>query len=105
MPKVLIADDSMAVRKVAERLLVQAGLEVALASSGEEALAWLAKERADVIISDVIMPGLNGPDVYEQISQVAGTSTTVTPMRRRRTSVRTSAPAHASAKAASSIRM
>jgi CheY-like chemotaxis protein len=63
MPKVLIADDSMAVRKVAERLLVQAGLEVALASSGEEALAWLAKEKADLIISDVIMPGRNGYDV------------------------------------------
>jgi len=63
MPRVLIADDSMAVRKVAERLLVQAGLEVALASSGEEALAWLAKERADVIISDVSMPGRSGYDV------------------------------------------
>lgn len=63
MPKVLIADDSMAVRKVAERLLVQAGLEVALASSGEEALAWLAKEKPDVIISDVIMPGRSGYDV------------------------------------------
>lgn len=63
MPKVLIADDSMAVRKVAERLLVQAGHEVALASSGEEALAWLAKEKADVIISDVIMPGRSGYDV------------------------------------------
>lgn len=63
MPKVLVADDSMAVRKVAERLLVQAGLEVALASSGEEALAWLAKEKPDVIISDVIMPGRSGYDV------------------------------------------
>jgi CheY-like chemotaxis protein len=63
MPRVLIADDSMAVRKVAERLLKQAGLEVALAASGEEALAWLAKEQADVIISDVIMPGRSGYDV------------------------------------------
>jgi CheY-like chemotaxis protein len=76
MARVLIADDSMAVRKVAERLLVQAGLEVALASSGEEALAWLAKERADVIISDVIMPGRSGYDVCTFVRSQAGLSDT-----------------------------
>ena len=76
MPKVLIADDSMAVRKVAERLLVQAGHEVALASSGEEALAWLAKERADVIISDVIMPGRSGYDVCTFVRSQAGLADT-----------------------------
>ena len=76
MPRVLIADDSMAVRKVAERLLVQAGLEVALASSGEEALAWLAKERADVIISDVIMPGRSGYDVCTFVRSQAGLADT-----------------------------
>jgi len=76
MPRVLIADDSMAVRKVAERLLVQAGLEVALASSGEEALAWLAKEKADVIISDVIMPGRSGYDVCTFVRSQAGLADT-----------------------------
>lgn len=76
MPKVLIADDSMAVRKVAERLLVQAGLEVALASSGEEALAWLSKERADVIVSDVIMPGRSGYDVCAFVRSQAGLADT-----------------------------
>lgn len=76
MAKVLIADDSMAVRKVAERLLVQAGLEVALASSGEEALAWLAKEKADVIVSDVIMPGRSGYDVCTFVRSQAGLADT-----------------------------
>jgi CheY-like chemotaxis protein len=76
MAKVLIADDSMAVRKVAERLLMQAGLEVALASSGEEALAWLAKEKADVIISDVIMPGRSGYDVCTFVRSQAGLADT-----------------------------
>ena len=41
MPKVLVADDSITVRKVAERLLTEAGMEVALAASGEEAMAYL----------------------------------------------------------------
>ena len=56
MPNVLIADDSIAVRKVAERLLVEAGLGVTLVANGEEALAYLAKETPDLVVSDVIMP-------------------------------------------------
>src|SRR5919204_2398563 len=61
--KVLVADDSVTVRKIAERQLTEAGYEVALAASGEEALAWLENERPDLIISDVIMPNKNGYDV------------------------------------------
>lgn len=63
MPKILIADDSIAVRKVAERLLTEAGLGVTLAANGEEALAYLAKERPDVVVSDVIMPDKSGYEV------------------------------------------
>jgi CheY-like chemotaxis protein len=63
MPKVLIADDSIAVRKVAERLLTEAGMGVALAANGEEALAYLAKETPDLVVSDVIMPDKSGYEV------------------------------------------
>ncbi|MGH7217587.1 MAG: response regulator [Nitrospiraceae bacterium] len=63
MPKVLVADDSIAVRKVAERLLTEAGLGVVLAANGEEALAYLAKEKPDLILSDVIMPDKSGYEV------------------------------------------
>ncbi len=72
MPKILIADDSIAVRKVAERLLTEAGLVVTLAANGEEALAYLAKERPDLIVSDVIMPDKSG---YEVCAFVRGTPT------------------------------
>jgi CheY-like chemotaxis protein len=75
MPKILIADDSIAVRKVAERLLTEAGLVVALAANGEEALAYLAKERPDLIVSDVIMPDKSG---YEVCAFVRGTTTLAT---------------------------
>ena len=71
MPKILVADDSIAVRKVAERLLTEAGFGVALAANGEEALAYLAKERPDVIVSDVIMPDKSG---YEVCAFVRGHS-------------------------------
>ncbi|MDF0666970.1 MAG: response regulator [Nitrospira sp.] len=72
MPKILIADDSIAVRKVAERLLTEAGLGVTLAANGEEALAYLAKERPDVVVSDVIMPDKSG---YEVCAFVRGNAT------------------------------
>src|SRR6476620_6391413 len=63
MPKVLVADDSIAVRKVAERLLTEAGIGVTLAANGEEALAFLSKEVPDLIVSDVIMPDKSGYEV------------------------------------------
>jgi CheY-like chemotaxis protein len=72
MPKILVADDSIAVRKVAERLLTEAGLSVTLAANGEEALAYLAKERPDVVVSDVIMPDKSG---YEVCAFVRGHAT------------------------------
>jgi len=72
MPKILVADDSIAVRKVAERLLSEAGLGVTLAANGEEALAYLAKERPDVVVSDVIMPDKSG---YEVCAFVRGNAT------------------------------
>ncbi|MDH4082361.1 MAG: response regulator [Nitrospira sp.] len=72
MPKILIADDSIAVRKVAERLLTEAGLGVTLAANGEEALAYLAKERPDLVVSDVIMPDKSG---YEVCAFVRGNPT------------------------------
>jgi CheY-like chemotaxis protein len=76
MPKILVADDSITVRKVAERLLTEAGMEVALAASGEEALAWLANERPDFIISDVIMPDKSGYDVCKFVRSHAELSKT-----------------------------
>ncbi|GMV51434.1 response regulator [Nitrospirales bacterium NOB] len=69
MPKILIADDSIAVRKVAERLLTEAGMGVTLAANGSEALALVSKDRPDVIVSDVIMPDKSG---YEVCSFIRG---------------------------------
>ncbi len=63
MSKILVVDDSIAVRKVAERLLMEAGFEVVLAANGEEALAHLAKDGVDVIVCDVIMPDKSGYEI------------------------------------------
>jgi CheY-like chemotaxis protein len=76
MPTVLIADDSLSVRKVAERLLLEAGLEVALAANGEEALTWMSNKRPDLVIADVIMPDKSGFEVCAFIRSHASLSDT-----------------------------
>jgi DNA-binding response OmpR family regulator len=76
MPKVLIADDSLSVRKVAERLLTAAGFDVALAANGEEALAGLASNHPDLLIADVIMPDKSGFEVCAQVRSHATFSST-----------------------------
>ena len=63
MPKILIADGSMTVRKVAERLLTTEGFEVTCVSTVEEALKVLAKERPDLVISEAMMPDRSGYEV------------------------------------------
>ena len=63
MPTILIADDSLSVRKIAERILMEAGLDVALAATGEEAMTWMSNKRPDLVIADVIMPAKSGFEV------------------------------------------
>lgn len=65
--KVLLVDDEEEfVSALAERLTLR-GLEVETALDGEEALAKLHDRPPDVVILDVMMPGLGGLDVLRQI--------------------------------------
>jgi len=66
--RILFVEDEDAVRVVAARLLRARGYEVIEAADGEEALA-LAEEHAgeiDLMISDVIMPGIDGPTLLKK---------------------------------------
>jgi len=76
MPTVLIADDSLSVRKVAERLLIAAGFDVALAANGEEALERFSASQPDVLIADVIMPDKSGFEVCAHVRSHATLSGT-----------------------------
>ncbi|MDJ0848040.1 MAG: response regulator [Myxococcota bacterium] len=60
--RVLIVDDDEDVRQICEIAARKLGQwEVSLASGGEEALARVRAERPDVILLDVMMPGMDGP--------------------------------------------
>jgi signal transduction histidine kinase/ActR/RegA family two-component response regulator len=61
--RVLLVEDDPHVRAVAERVLQAAGYGVQTASGGREALAYLEASGYDVLVTDVVMPGINGVEL------------------------------------------
>ena len=59
--RVLVIDDEAGVRRIFSRLLSRAEMDVTEACDGFEALAILEKQRFDVILSDITMPGVQKP--------------------------------------------
>jgi chemosensory pili system protein ChpA (sensor histidine kinase/response regulator) len=66
---VLVADDSAAVRGAALRLLTDAGYNVLLAKDGAEALSMVREEHPDLVVLDLLMPGMTGFDVLRTVLQ------------------------------------
>lgn len=65
--RLLVVDDEPAVRDALARALRLEGYEVELAADGREALAALAARPADVVVLDVLMPGLDGLEVCRRL--------------------------------------
>jgi CheY-like chemotaxis protein/predicted regulator of Ras-like GTPase activity (Roadblock/LC7/MglB family) len=65
MPKVLVIDDSVSVRKVVERALAGRQIDVVCAASGSEALEQVERDAPDVIVCDVVMPDRDGYEICE----------------------------------------
>ncbi len=65
--KILVIDDDESLRRVLEYNLAQEGYAVLTAGSGEQGLELLKKEGADVVVTDVRMPGMGGLQVMEAI--------------------------------------
>jgi hypothetical protein len=64
---VLVTDDNAINRKVAKLFLTTAGLEVAEACNGAEALAKLGSERFDIVLMDIHMPVMDGVEAIKRI--------------------------------------
>ena len=69
--KILLVDDDLHNLNVLARFLRAEGYQVAEASSGTDALRLLEGNHFDLIISDVIMPGVNGLQVLDSVRSVA----------------------------------
>src|SRR5262249_36174136 len=65
MPKVLIVDDSLTVRKVVERILESRQLEVLQASLGTEAIERIQRDQPDLVVCDVLLPDKEGYEVCQ----------------------------------------
>lgn len=67
MPHILIIDDDIHIGNTIEESLSREGYEVSRAYSGTEALYTLAKERPDLVLLDLMLPGLSGEEVLPKI--------------------------------------
>lgn len=67
--KVLLVDDSEFLRTSNESALCQAGFRVSTAADGEEALQLANDELPDIILLDMMLPKISGPDVLRALKK------------------------------------
>lgn len=73
MAKILVADDDAEIRKVISSILTLQGLEVIQADDGDATLAAADSESPDLILLDILMPGMNGFDVLRNLKRSQST--------------------------------
>ena len=73
-PLVLVVDDLATNVRLLEAVLSPKGFRVATASSGEEALDVLGSEHPDLVLLDIVMPGMDGYEVCRRIREDPGTA-------------------------------
>jgi DNA-binding response OmpR family regulator len=69
--RVLVVDDDETVRDVVRRYLVIAGFTVDMAGDGADGLKRFAAQPADLVVLDVMMPGINGLEVCKRLREVS----------------------------------
>ena len=70
MKRILIVDDDMHIGNMLEEILIGEGYGVLRAYSGTEALLLLSSERPDLILLDLMLPGVCGEDVLQKIRDI-----------------------------------
>ncbi len=65
--RILVVDDDPSLRRVLEYNLARKGFRVTSAMNAEEALERFQREPFEVVITDILMPGINGIDLLNKI--------------------------------------
>ena len=69
MTKILLVDDSKFLRMAMERALARAGYGVSTAADGECALELARREKPDLILLDMLLPKISGPEVLKALKK------------------------------------
>ncbi len=68
--RVLVVDDEPSVAKTVKLVLETSGFEACIVFSGEECLKKIEKEKFDLVLLDMVMPKMNGWQVFEEIRKM-----------------------------------
>lgn len=69
--KVLIVDDQPGMTETLADILEDEGCEVATVTNGVQALQYVAAHSVDMVLMDVIMPGMNGVELFRALKRVS----------------------------------
>lgn len=69
--KILVVDDEAIVRESLRDWLSDAGYAVLTSGSGQQALETIDKEQIDILISDLVMPGIDGIELMKKAKEIA----------------------------------
>ncbi len=67
--RVLVVDDEESIRKLVEYNLAQAGFEVIVAENGYDVLGIIAQQRVDLLVLDLMLPGISGLELCKKLRQ------------------------------------
>lgn len=70
-PRILVVDDDAAITTTFENILVGEGYDVATAIDGPRAVDLARRERFEIILLDLVMPGIDGLTTLRQLREVA----------------------------------
>jgi CheY-like chemotaxis protein len=73
--KILLVEDSKFLRLATGRALTRAGYEMSFAGDGDEALLMAAEKLPDLILLDMMLPKMSGPDVLKALKKEPETAT------------------------------
>lgn len=67
MSQILLIEDDPFIQDIYQTALEQADFEVEIAEQGDQALRVMRKEKPDLVLLDIVLPGMNGWDVLYEI--------------------------------------